>query len=321
MSGRRRCSKCRGSAYRPSSGSDEDRNAEAPEAKGLKTARRSIMGRNVILEECVSHVKEILGSDIENITVERTVLGLFFTGVKLSDGNGGLCFTPIKEIPEAVCCPSSAAAMPLSGKLAGKPVTAYLEYAFSDNALKKAMGIAALNALTESCRKRGAFSDYEITVNRDAFDDVTVTSWEKAVVIGALVPMIRKLLDAEADFRILEMDSATLKPREMPYYLHGSRFMEVVPDSDLLVITGVTMLNDTLPDILAAAKPGARILVTGPTASMAPDPFFDHGVTMIGGITVTHPDELLDIISEGGSGYHFFGKYAERTVIRRKTQV
>ena len=29
-------------------------------------------------------------------------------------------------------------------------------------------------------------------------------------------------------------------------------------------------------------------------------------------------DELLDIISEGGSGYHFFGKYADRTVIVKK---
>ena len=39
---------------------------------------------------------------------------------------------------------------------------------------------------------------------------------------------------------------------------------------------------------------------------------------MLGGIQATKPDELLDIISEGGSGYHFFGKSAERTVVRRK---
>ena len=39
---------------------------------------------------------------------------------------------------------------------------------------------------------------------------------------------------------------------------------------------------------------------------------------MTGGIIVTKAGELLDIISEGGSGYHFFGKYAERSVIKRK---
>ncbi len=60
------------------------------------------------------------------------------------------------------------------------------------------------------------------------------------------------------------------------------------------------------------------ILVTGSTAGMIPDAFFKRGVNVIGGIFVTKPDELLDVISEGGSGYHFFGKSAERTVIYNK---
>jgi hypothetical protein len=41
---------------------------------------------------------------------------------------------------------------------------------------------------------------------------------------------------------------------------------------------------------------------------------------MMGGIVATKPDELLDVIAEGGSGYHFFGKSAERMVIRNKKQ-
>ena len=80
----------------------------------------------------------------------------------------------------------------------------------------------------------------------------------------------------------------------------------------------MTILNNTLPGLLQMAKPGAEILITGPTASMLPEAFFARGVTMLGGIQVTKPDELLNIISEGGSGYHFFGRYAERTVIRKK---
>ncbi len=40
------------------------------------------------------------------------------------------------------------------------------------------------------------------------------------------------------------------------------------------------------------------ILVIGPTAGMIPDAFFKRGVTVMGGILVTKPDELLDVISE-----------------------
>ena len=85
-----------------------------------------------------------------------------------------------------------------------------------------------------------------------------------------------------------------------------------------LFFTGVTILKDTLPELLTLAKPGAEILVTGPTASMLPDALFEAGITMTGGILVTDADAALDILSEGGSGYHLFGKSAERTVIRRR---
>jgi uncharacterized protein (DUF4213/DUF364 family) len=273
---------------------------------------------NPILSETIEHVNKILGHDMDTMTVERAVFGLFFSGVKLSDGNGGLCFTPIKEIPEAVCCPSSAKAMPLSGKLAGRSVKAYLDDIFGENILKKTLGIAVLNALSASCWNMMPNKGYEIQSGKDAFDDIEILPGIKSVVVGALVPIIRKLIAAKSDFRILEMDSSTLKEKELPYFAEAGRAQEFVPGADLLVITGTTVLNDTLPGLLEMAKPGAQIIVTGPTASMLPEAFFCRGVTTLGGIVVTKPDELLDIISEGGSGYHFFGKSAERTIINRK---
>ncbi len=273
---------------------------------------------NPILQETVALIEERLGDSLKSITVERAVLGLFFSGVILSNGQGGLCFTPIKEMPEAVCCPSSAKAMPLSGRLSGRPVTEYLKDIFCDNILRKTLGIAALNALSAGCWADDAFDGgYELAAGIDAFDEVEIKAGEKAVVVGALIPIIKKLRAAKADFHILEMDPKTLKEYELPYYLPADRAGEVVPGADLLVITGVTLINDTLPDLLALAKPGARVVVTGPTASMLPDAFFKRGVTLLGGILATKPEELLNVIAEGGSGYHFFGKSAERLVIRR----
>lgn len=274
-----------------------------------------------MLHETIGIVEQELGTELDELTVERAVFGLFFSGVKLSSGHGGLCYTPVKEIPEAVCCPSSARAMPLAGKLRGRSLRSYLEEIFSDNVLKRTLGIAALNAVSMLVQERRIQrGDERCTVihNTDAFDELDVKRYPKTVVIGALVPMLKKLIAAGSDFRVLEQDSRTLKEREMPYYAPSDQAGLYVPDADLLVITGVTILNDTLPGLLEMAKPGAEILVTGPTASMIPDAFFKRGVTMTGGIQVTRPDELLDIISEAGSGYHFFGKYAERTVIRNR---
>ena len=220
-----------------------------------------------ILREAVAQVEQQL--ELDKITVERAVFGLFFSGVKLSTGHGGLCFTPVKEMPEAVCCPSSARAMPLSGRLRGRPVREYLDDIFGENILRRTLGSAALNALSVAAWEQSPPQDYEILMGVDAFDELDAARYPKTVVVGALVPMLKKLMAAGADFHVLEQDPRTLKEREMPYYL-------------------------------------------------PPEAFFARGVTMLGGIQVTKPDELLNIISEGGSGYHFFGRYAERTVIRKK---
>ena len=271
-----------------------------------------------ILDEAITYIEDELGAELSDICVERAVLGLFFTGVKLNTGNGGLSFTPIKEIPEAVCCPSSAAAMPLSGKLDNRSAREYLKDVSSTNVLKKALGIAALNALSDYCINKNTKNDFEILYGVDAFDIIDIAQASQAVVVGALAPMLKRLIKEKIPFHVLEMDVSTLKEHEMPYYLPPDKAPACVPEADLLVITGTTLLNDTLEGLLHMAKPGAQIVVTGPTASVVPDPFFRRGVTLLGGISVTNPNDLLDIISEGGSGYHFFGKSAERTVLRKK---
>lgn len=272
---------------------------------------------NPILAETVARIESILGDDINKLTIERAVLGLFFSGVKLSDGSGGLCFTPLKAIPEAVCCPSSAQAMPLSGKLIERTVRQYLDDLYHENALRKTLAIAALNALSASCWAKQPPRGYELQVGKDAFDEAVLPKDGKTVVIGALVPILRRLIKENCDFKVLEMDMVTLKGKELEHYAPAEDAPKYVPEADLLVITGVTLLNDTLPDLLKMAKPGAEIIVTGPTASDLPEAFFERGVTVLGGVLVTKPDEVLDIISEGGSGYHFFGKSAERLIIHK----
>src|SRR3974390_2084551 len=101
--------------------------------------------QSTILTETMETVTDILGADLDDIAVERVVIGLFFTGVKLTTGHAGACATPIKSIPEAVCCPSSAMAMPFPGKMKGKPAFDLAPEALGDNGIRRAVGIAAMN--------------------------------------------------------------------------------------------------------------------------------------------------------------------------------
>ena len=97
------------------------------------------MRNQTVLAETITRIEEILGADLEQICIERAAIGLFFTGVKLSTGVAGACATPLRSIPEAVCCPSSVMAMPFPGKLRGRPVRDVLKETAAAGGIRTAL--------------------------------------------------------------------------------------------------------------------------------------------------------------------------------------
>ena len=86
------------------------------------------------------------------------------------------------------------------------PARACLEDIFCDNILRRTLGIAALNALSMAVWEKSPPRDYEILTGADAFDELDVTRYRKTVVVGALAPMLKKLIAAGADFHVMEQD-------------------------------------------------------------------------------------------------------------------
>ena len=150
-----------------------------------------------ILREAVAQVEQQL--ELDKITVERAVFGLFFSGVKLSTGHGGLCFTPVKEMPEAVCCPSSARAMPLSGRLRGRPVREYLVpsvHTIADGIQVKTPGDLTFEMCRQYVDKVVAVSENEI-----AGAILSVLEKQKLVAEGAGAVGIAAAMYGKVDLR------------------------------------------------------------------------------------------------------------------------
>lgn len=270
-----------------------------------------------ILQETAQSVRQKLGSDFEKLTIDRIAVGLFFTGVKLSNGAGGVSYTPVKDIPQAVCCPSSAGRIFDPVKISGMKAADVLAALSSDEPIKTAIAIATLNAFSAICWERGLTDNYRIQVNIDAVDAVQMPAESSVAVIGAFVPILRKLKTRGGRWWVIEQDPQTLKGEEMDHFIPADRSDETVAAADVLIITGVTLVNHTLEPILKAARTDAEIAVIGPTASMLPEALFARGARVVGGVWVKNPDKLLDVLAAGGSGYHFFDKLAPRMVIEK----
>jgi len=274
-----------------------------------------------ILHETLATISEILGSELDGLTVERAVVGLFFTGVELSNGIAGACATPIKAIPEAVCCPTSAMAMPFPGKLNGRPAFDLAKEAFGDHGIRRAIGIAAMNALADTCWHHRPHPETELRLGIDAFDATEMRPGDQVVIVGAFVPFLRQLKRRHQPFLVLEQDPATLKPEELPFFRPAEQASSVVPEADVLLITGTTLINDTLEELLQLAKPAARVTMVGPTVSLLPDALLRRGADILGTVRITAPDEFLETLAEGGSGYHFLGRSAQKVVLVKRSAI
>ena len=86
----------------------------------------------ILSTETVASIQNILGADLDRITVERAVVGLFFTGVKLDTGVTGASATPLRSIADAL-------AMPFSGKLRGRLARGLLTETAAPGSIRRAV--------------------------------------------------------------------------------------------------------------------------------------------------------------------------------------
>jgi len=253
----------------------------------------------------------------ERIQVDDLVIGIFLTGVKLSTGHAGVAFTPIGEIPEAVCCPTSAARMPAAGNLEGKPVSDIIQYSLDPNVLKSAIGVATLNALSQLIIESGDGLQYPIVKDKDGFDLLKIQPAETVSLIGAFGPFIRRLKNMGNPFFIVERNIQTLRPDEMKYYKPESEISSALKESDVVIVTGTTIVNHSIDTVLSFIGSGKRAAIVGPTASMIPDAFLERNVNVMAGVRILEPDLMIKILKQGGSAYHLLKQCSEKIAFVR----
>ena len=73
----------------------------------------------------------------------------------------------------------------------------------------------------------------------------------------------------------------------------------ILPQADLITITGTTLLNGTLAELLNLCREDATVVLLGPTTPFASS-LFSCGIDILAGSEVVDPEAVLDGI-RGGS--------------------
>ncbi len=237
-----------------------------------------------LAEELIQVIENKL--DKRPVRAEKVAIGVFYTAVELDTGQAGVAFTPVREIPEAVCCPRSASRMPAAGRLAGQSAWELLDYTLDDSPLKVALGIATLNALSALLAEEQGLPGYRLLKGADALDVVNISADDEVALVGAFVPFIKKLKGRVRRLWVVEKNPEALKADEMALYRPAEEAEEVLSEADVVVISGSAIVHRSMDALLDFSSSAREVIVAGPTASMYPDPLFARGVTVLGGIAI-----------------------------------
>jgi uncharacterized protein (DUF4213/DUF364 family) len=186
--------------------------------------------------------------------------------------------------------------------LGGRTTTEVLDYLGSSNGIESTLGLAVANALANEPQP-----DH---LEGDVLEILPIRSGDRVGMVGYFGPLVAPLERRGCDLTVFERDAARSK-RVLP----AEKALELLPVSDVAIITSTALILGDLDHLLQAASPCREVAVIGASTPLVPDVFRWRGVTLLSGITVTDGARILQIVSEGG-GMAFFADSIRKVNIR-----
>ena len=170
------------------------------------------------------------------------------------------------------------------GHLAEKSAFELALYSRSENLLEASIGMAAINSLIDIDESRCIEANaYEILLEKGRGRNVAVVGH------FPFLPMIR---ESARNLWVIEK-------RPLEGDLPEESAQEILPQCDVVGITGTSFINHTLEGLLDQCK-GSFIALIGPTTPLTPI-LFDYGIDVISGSKVVEPQEVVRFISQGAT--------------------
>jgi uncharacterized protein (DUF4213/DUF364 family) len=236
----------------------------------------------------INAVDALLKSLHTDAPVRQVVVGAFWTAVALNT--------------DPPCCGLASTLRPAThpggppvphaGRLlehSGRELAAWLR---SSSTLEASIGMAAFNALLEvdeaACTEINAA---EVILERGA---------GRRVAIVGHFPFVERVRRSAGECWVVE-----LHPR--PGDLSAEQGAEVLPQADVVALTGTSLTNHTFDGLIALCRPDAFVILLGGSAPLSPV-LFDHRVDAVAGTLVVDVPAALRTVGQGATFPQIQGK-------------
>jgi uncharacterized protein (DUF4213/DUF364 family) len=159
--------------------------------------------------------------------------------------------------------------------------------------LRASLAVATINAALRPAPERWSHEKMEDVILRRGAG--------KSVVMVGHFPFVDILRPQVGSLAVLE-------ERPRPGDLPASAAPEVLPSAEIVVITGMAFVNQSLEGLLRLCSPRSHVILAGPSTPLSPA-LFEHGVHELCGAIVKDAEAVLRAVAEGESfhGVHQSG--------------
>lgn len=179
-----------------------------------------------------------------------------------------------------------------AGRLIGLPARELAGWLRAESLTERSIGFAALNALLEV--------DVAACVERNAEELILEQGRGRRVAIIGHFPFVPRVREAAGTCWVLELNPSV---GDLP----ADRAPEVLPQADVVAITGMSLVNGTFEALAALCRPEAYVLVLGATTPLT-TLLFDYGVDAISGTVITDIPAAIAAVSQGANFRQIAGK-------------
>jgi uncharacterized protein (DUF4213/DUF364 family) len=175
--------------------------------------------------------------------------------------------------------------VPMAGRLEELSAQELASLARSQKPVLASLGVAAMNALMPRTP--------EAWVDGNAEEILSDHGAGKRVAIIGHFPFVPRLRERVGELIVLERNPGQ---GDLP----AEAAPDVLPNADVIAITGMTLANHTLDSLLNLCSQEAVVMVLGPSTPLSPV-LFDFGVDLISGAVVTRIEPVLRAVAQGAN--------------------
>ncbi len=228
---------------------------------------------------------EELMVDLPDGRVVEVRIGLNWTAAVVETGGERRCGLASTLFAGHSYADDRAPVVPQAGHLERLPARGLVELAAGENPTLASVGVAVMNALLPQQREKWMEANAEELAARHG-------QGKRVVMVGHF-PFAERLRSKVGELLILEQEPG---PDDRP----AEDAPEVIPGAEVVIITGMTLINHTLEGLLELCPPQALVILTGPSTPLSPR-MFDFGVSIVSGAVVTDVKAVLRAVSQGAN--------------------